>query len=177
MEEKLQANRWQRLVTDPSLRAREAHIDRIQKSYGYGRDDAEKVYEIVQLRSVEFAFASLCGGVAAWKVTPIQRELSQSLRLFRKPWMRFPMQMTAFGIAYYVGLQLPSRVFRKFTNTNLFSVKRDNGVGHDTYKGETDLVGRFRLFENNEHVSNEDKILNYLSMYAKDPLTKPELVD
>ena len=91
--------------------------------------------------------------------------------------MRFPLQLGAFGMAYYVGLQLPSRVFRKFTNENLFSIKRDNGVGHDTYKGETDLVGRFRLFENNEHVSNEDKILNYLSMYAKDPLTKPELVD
>ena len=47
MEEKLQANRWQRVIADPSIRAREAQIDRIQKSYGYGRQDAEKVYEIV----------------------------------------------------------------------------------------------------------------------------------
>ena len=76
MEDKLQANRWQRLIADPSLRAREAHIDRIQASYGYNREDAEKVYEIVELRSVEFLFASACGGVAAWKVTPMQRELS-----------------------------------------------------------------------------------------------------
>ena len=87
------------------------------------------------------------------------------------------MQLGAFGIGYYIGAQLPQRVFRKFTMSNLFSIKRDAGQGHDTYKGETDLVGRFRLFENNEHVSNEDKILNYLSMYSKDPLTKPELVD
>ena len=61
--------------------------------------------------------------------------------------------------------------------SNLFSVKRDGGVGNDTFKGETDLVSRFRLFEDNEHVSNEDKVLNYLSMYSKDPLTKPELVE
>ena len=38
-------------------------------------------------------------------------------------------------------------------------------------------MSRFRLFEENEHLSHEDKVLNYLSMYAKDPLTKPELVD
>ena len=55
--------------------------------------------------------------------------------------------------------------------------KKDNTVNNDTYKGETDLVGRFRLYENNEHVSAEDKMLNYLAMYSDDPLTKPELVD
>lgn len=56
-------------------------------------------------------------------------------------------------------------------------MKRGAGVDHDTYKGENDLVGRFRLFENNEIVSKEDSTLNYLSMYAKDPLTKPQLVE
>ena len=76
MEEKLHADRWQRLVADPSLRAREKHLDILQKSYGYSRLDSEKVFEIVQTRTVEFLFGATCGGIAAWKATPIQRELS-----------------------------------------------------------------------------------------------------
>ena len=39
------------------------------------------------------------------------------------------------------------------------------------------MVSRFRLFEDNDRVSHEDNVLDYLSMYASDPLTKPELVD
>ena len=65
-------------------------------------------------------------------------------------------------------------MLRKFTNYNRHP---SHGVDHDTYKGENDLVGRFRLYENVEHVSREDAVLNHLAMYAKDPLTKPELVD
>ena len=56
-------------------------------------------------------------------------------------------------------------------------MKRPDGVENDTYKGEADLVSRFRLFEDNDRVSHEDNVLDYLSMYASDPLTKPELVD
>ncbi len=104
MEEKLRANRWQRLVNDSSLRAREAHIDRIQASYGYSREDAEKVYEITQLRSLETIFGFGCGAFAFYKVGPIQRELSHSIRLFRKPWLRYPMQIAAFGAAFYCGI-------------------------------------------------------------------------
>ena len=68
---------------------------------------------------------------------------------------------------------LPMRLPRRLLRDG----QGDGGVEHDTYKGEADLVSRFRLFEENEHLSHEDKVLNYLSMYAKDPLTKPELVD
>jgi len=88
--------------------------------------------------------------------------------------MKYPMQIAAFGAAYFCGCQIPPRVLRKFTNYNQ---KRGAGVDRDTYKGENDLVGRFRLHENNELVSKEDDTLNYLSMYAKDPLTKPQLVN
>ena len=66
---------------------------------------------------------------------------------------------------------------RKIAPSNVLSTKRDGGVGNDTYKGETDFVSRFRLFEQSEGERKEEDILNYLSMYAKDPLTKPELVD
>ena len=164
-------------MADSSLRAREAHVDRIQASYGYNREDAEKVFEIMQLRSLETLFGFGCGALAAYKVTPVQRELSRSLRIFRKPWLRYPMQMAAFGAAFYVGIQLPARAIRKITPTNLFSTKRDSGIDKDTYKGETDFVSRFRLFEDSSQPTKEEDMLNYLSMYAKDPLTKPELVD
>ena len=56
-------------------------------------------------------------------------------------------------------------------------MKRGAGVDHDTFKGENDLVGRFRLYENAESVTKEGDTLDYLSMYAKDPLTKPQLVE
>jgi len=38
------------------------------------------------------------------------------------------------------------------------------------------LVGRFRLFENEKSSSAEDELLEYLSVYDKNPLSKPELV-
>ena len=91
MEEKLRANRWQRIVADSSLRAREAHVDRIQASYGYNREDAEKVYEIMQIRSFETMFGFGLGAFAFYKAGPLQRELSRSILLFRKPWLRYPM--------------------------------------------------------------------------------------
>ena len=71
MEEKLKSNRWQRYIADPSLRAREKHLDILQASYGYSRLDAEKVFEIVQMRTFEFMFGVTLGGIAAWKATPI----------------------------------------------------------------------------------------------------------
>ena len=171
MELKLRADRHQRVVADPRLRAREATIDRMCVSFGYDRENAEKIFEIMQVRQVEFLFGSVAGAFAAWKVLPIQQDLSRHHALFRKTWMRFPLQLSAFGIAYYCAVQLPSRFFRKFFVWN------NDGINADIYKGENDLVGRFRLHENQEYVSSEDDILNYLSMYAKDPLTKPQLVE
>ena len=38
-------------------------------------------------------------------------------------------------------------------------------------------MGRFRLFEDGNTSSAEDKLLDHLSMYGKDPLSKPELLD
>lgn len=48
---------------------------------------------------------------------------------------------------------------------------------HENYWGRSDIVGRFRLFENNSQggVSEEDNLRNYLASYSGEALTKPEL--
>jgi len=73
MEEKLYADRQSRDIGNPRIRARQWHIDRLQKSYGYDKENAEKVFEIMQIRQVEFLFGSTCGAFAAYKVGPIQK--------------------------------------------------------------------------------------------------------
>jgi len=47
----------------------------------------------------------------------------------------------AFGMAYYVGTQLPARFGRKIKNEPVTS---------DTFGSRYDLVGRFRLFEDQD---------------------------
>lgn len=39
------------------------------------------------------------------------------------------------------------------------------------------MVSRFRLFENNTQSTAEGDLLDHMSMYDKDPLSKPELVE
>lgn len=54
---------------------------------------------------------------------------------------------------------------------------RNEGISADTYKGRHDIVGRFRAFENTNTSSAEERVLDQLAMYDKDPLSKPELVN
>lgn len=115
-------------------------IKKIQTTYDYDRTNAEKVLEYMRVKRVEYAFGTSAGLFAAWKFGPIQRELEVSQPIFRKAWMRFPMQLAAFMLAYGVSTQLPTRLMRKFT-------KKNTGVNNDTYTGEFDYVSRFRLFE------------------------------
>jgi hypothetical protein len=50
-------------------------------------------------------------------------------------------------------------------------------VTHDTYTSSTDLVGRFRLFENdNSRAGTEDSFAAYLSTYSAEALTEPEII-
>lgn len=91
--------------------------------------------------------------------------------MLRKAWMRYPILATAFGGAYFVGLQLPVRFFQKFSH-------RHEMITNESYYGRHDLVGRFRAFENvKEGNSAENELLDHLSMYDKDPLSKPELIE
>ena len=111
-----------------------------------------------------------CGAFAAWRWMPIQREMEASNAMLRKTWMRYPMVGGVFGFAYFCGMQLPVRFFQKATH-------RNEGISAETYKGKHDIVGRFRLFENSRQDSSEDKLLDFLAMYDKDPLSKPQLLD
>ena len=89
----------------------------------------------------------------------------------RKQWMRYPIVAGVFGVAYFCGMQLPVRFFAKFSH-------RSEGVSPDTYKGKHDIVGRFRLFQSEKKIdSAEERLLDYLSVYDKDPLSKPQLLD
>jgi len=126
-------------IHDPKLRSRELCIKRIQASYGYDRGDAEKVYEIMGVRRTEMLWGTACGGFAAYKVGPIFADLANSVRLFRKPWMRSLGQVGSFGFFYYLGLQMPMRLFRLTSPNNV-------GATHDVKIANADLVNRFRLF-------------------------------
>ena len=170
MENKLVADRQLRNISSPATRSRENAIQRIRASYGYDYANAEKVYEIMRVKQVEQTFALAVGAFAAYKWMPIQREMEAANAMLRKQWMRYPMVGAVFGAAYWMGLQLPTRFFAKATHRNI-------GVDPDTYKGQHDLVGRFRLFENESSNSAEDKLLDHLAMYDKDPLSKPEILE
>ena len=160
-----------REIKDPRLRSKEFHIRRIQQSYGYDRENAEKLYELMEVKAVELLWGTACGTVAAVKAAPIQKELQHSFGIFRKPWMRFPLQFAAFSFAYYVGIQIPPRLLSKLS-------AKYHGVNDEYYQSKADLVGRFRLFDKQElGSSEEDRILDHIAMYSSDPLTKPEIVD
>ena len=63
--------------------------------------------------------------------------------------MRYPIAAGVFGAAYFFGLQLPVRFFQKLTH-------RNESITAESYKGQHDVVGRFRLFENERIDSAED---------------------
>ena len=85
--------------------------------------------------------------------------------------MRYPIVAGVFASAYFFGLQLPVRFFQKLTH-------RNESISTETYMGGHDVVGRFRTFETaQDNTSAEDKLLDHLAMYDKDPLSKPELLN
>ena len=170
MDQKLQYDREQRNIDNLWDATREHAIKRIQVSYGYDHENAEKVYEMIRVQQVEQLWGFSIGAIAAYKWLPIQREMQASNAIMRKWWMRYPLVAGVFYSAYYVALQMPTRFFQKLTH-------RNEGISADTYKGRHDLVGRFRIFENGQTQSAEDGLLDHMAMYDKDPLSKPELVE
>ena len=113
MQDKLATDRELRDIHDPFLRNREHSIRRIEKSFGYSRDDSEKVYDIMKVNQMEQLFGTVIGGVCALKIGAIQRELAHSIRIFRKPWLRYCSQAAVFAMSYYCGIMIPSRVLYK----------------------------------------------------------------
>lgn len=107
----MQQDRYLRDIGNPAIRARESAIKRIQASYGYDHENAEKVYELMRVRQVEQLWGLACGTLAAYKWMPIQRQMEAASAIWRKQWMRYPIVAGVFGIAYFCGLQLPVRFF------------------------------------------------------------------
>jgi hypothetical protein len=95
--------------------------------------------------------------------------------------MRYTTQVIVFGMAYYCGSMIPSRVLSKFSkgsdSSTQFRGIGSAGVNFDSYVGRADTVQRFRLFEGNVPQAQEDITANYLAQYSSDPLSKPELLD
>lgn len=81
-------------------------------SYGYDYANAEKVLEYQEVEAVKKGFGAVCGGVAAYKFGPIQKDLAKRHALFRKAWMRYPLQATVFGAFYYASVQIPHRLHK-----------------------------------------------------------------
>jgi hypothetical protein len=126
---------------------------------------------MMQVKQVEMMWGTTVGALAVYKLNPIIKEVEHSYKIFRKAWMKYPLKAGLFGLAYYVALQIPSRLGRKISWTP--------EVTHDTYSSSNDLVSRFRLFENDESRggSEEDKLLDYLASYSTEALSEPELVN
>jgi hypothetical protein len=121
----LASKRELRETYDPYLRARENSIQKIMVSYGYDRENAEKVYEIGRVRAAESLFGATCGAIAVFKYAPVGNMKAKSYGMFRKTWMRFPIPIAVFSLAYYISTMLPSRFGRKIS----FSPT----VTHNTY--------------------------------------------
>jgi hypothetical protein len=165
----IQSQQELRNTSDRFLRSRESIIQKIQVSFGYDRENAEKVWEKMQVESVEMLWGTGCGAFTVYKTRPIRREMAKSYGIFRKSWMRYPVPIAIFAAAYHVGTMLPTRFGRKLS--------WDPTVTHDTYRSSTDLVGRFRLFENDSTInSKEQSLAKYLATYSTEALTEPEIL-
>lgn len=85
--------------------------------------------------------------------------------------MRLPIYTFAFGCAFYGGTQLPGKVFPKFTP------HKYEGVSHSYYTSSQDVVGKFRLFETFEDKDAKRDLINFLSIYGTEALTKNDMME
>jgi hypothetical protein len=113
-------------------------------------------------------FGSAVGFFAVYKTGPIRKEMATSYGIMRKPWMRFPLPLAIFLFTYNVATQVPQRFGRKASVTP--------SVTHDTYTGQNDLVGRFRLFDKDPVSSADQRLASYVSTYSTEALTEPEVL-
>lgn len=152
MNSLFQTNRDLRTIKDEGLNAREYDIRKIMVSYGYDHENAEKIYEYGRVENAKQLFGASVGALVAYKFNPIYHEAAHRYPLFRKFWMRFPMQLSVFAFSWYVSMQLPNRMVKWFTggvgptnkDTRWFNGNR--GVTQEMIQSNTDLVGRFRMF-------------------------------
>ena len=157
---------------------REDAIRRIQTEFGYSYEDAEKVLEVQNYKTTQFVFNAGVGLFAANRVGPLHREVAHVHPLFRKAWMRYPIQLTAFGGAFFCANKLTTKLFNHFSFMNFYRPRDGRlGVSAESYQGGQDLVAKFRIFEDQRTPSAKDEIQQYLDVYQSGPLTKAELLN
>lgn len=112
------------------------------------------MFEIQNYKTAQFIFNSACGLFAANKVGPLHKEVAAVNPLFRKAWMRYPIQLTAFGGAYYCATKLTQKLFPHFSYMKYYRPKDGRmGVSPNSYQDGQDLVAKFRVFENQSTAS------------------------
>lgn len=177
MNTKLKVERQLDNIPDSSLRRTEDAIKRIQLEYGYDRDNAARLYEYQVFQGKQIIFNSAVAAFAANRWGPMQAEAARSIPLFRKAWMRFPMQATVFGGAYYVASQLQHKLFLRFSK-KFYKPEERLGVNGNTYLNNHDLISKFRFFENGEAAADaRSEVEQYLDLYSSGPLTKAEMLN
>lgn len=92
--------------------------------------------------------------------------------------MRYPIQLTAFGGAYYCAGKLTTKLFNHFSFFKYYRPRDGRqGVSPDTYQDGHDLVAKFRVFEDEGATTHDEELAAYLDMYQSGPLTKSELLN
>lgn len=176
MNTKLQIEKDLRKIPDANLRRRESSIRRIQQEYGYDRDNSERVYDYNAVKGQEFVFSTAFASFFAYKFGPMQIEAAKSYPLFRKIWMRVPIQGAVFAGMFYVGTQMNTKIFPKLSWKNYNN--STGGVHENNYLHNMDYISKFRFFENGEaQCDASSEINNYLQAYTNQPLTKADLLD
>ena len=85
--------------------------------------------------------------------------------------MKLPIYSFFFLCGFYGGIQLPYKFFPKL------SPSTNTGISHSIYTSSSDIVGKFRMFENMDTPDSRDGVASYLAMHSNAPLTRHEMLD
>lgn len=132
------------------------------------------MYEYQAMQGQQILLNTSIGLFAAYKAYPFQQAAAGTYSLFRKAWMRVPIQAGAFGAAYYVANQLQTRIFPRFH----FNYWREGGQKNELYFGNQSLISKFRFFDSDDVASADAKaeIEDYLDYFTSGPLTKADML-
>jgi hypothetical protein len=132
------------------------------------------MFEYHVMQGQQIILNSSIGLFAAYKAYPFQQAASGTYSLFRKAWMRVPIQLSVFTAAYYCANQLQTRFFPRLH----FNYWRHGGQKNELYLGNQALISKFRFFDSDDVASADAKteIEDYLDYYTSGPLTKADML-